>query len=119
MKYNLSIDEILGPGYVVKVDGVPSWFDNLFGRSINEKYIVCRDGLNFICAQKVGSNQVFQLVEKSENGVWCREIKKGELGPEYRAPMVMAEVYRFMDSHYAGLAIEEVCNEILKEVEEK
>lgn len=119
MKYNFSIDEILSSGYVVKVEGIPSWFDKLFGRVVDEKYLVCLDGSNFICVQKVGSNKVLQLFEKSENGVWCREVKKGFFGPEYRASMLMAEVYRFMDSRYTGSTIETICNEILKEVEEK
>lgn len=117
MKYNCSIDEILSSGFVVKVEGVPSWFDKLFGNALDEKYVVCRDERNVICVQKVGSKKVFQLFEKSENGVWCSEIMRGEIGPSYRAPGVLSRVYDFAVSQYASKFIDEITDILLEEIE--
>jgi|GEM_PF-3852344 len=119
MKYDLSLDEVLDSGFVIKVKGVPSWFDKLFNRSVDEKYVICHDGSNFICAQKIGSKEVMRLVEKAEDGIWCSEVKRGELGPEYRAPKLLEDLYWKAASHYAAQTIIEFSNELLEEVKEK
>lgn len=117
MKYNCSIDEFLSSGFVVSVQSFPSWLDKLFRCRVDEKYVVCRDERNVICVQKVGSKQVFQLFEKSENGVWCSEIRRGEVGPSYRAPKVLSEVYNFAASRYASKFIEEISDILFEEIE--
>lgn len=117
MRYNCSIDEVLNSGFVVKVEGVPSWLDKFFGKTLDEKYVVCRDERNVICVQKVGSNKVLQLFEKSENGVWCSEIMRGDVGPSYRAPEVLSRIYDFAASQYASKFIEEISDILLEEIE--
>lgn len=117
MKYNCSIDEVLTSGYVVKVEGVPSWLDNLLGRSLDEKYVVCRDERDIICVQKVGEKKVFQLFDKVGNGVWCREIRRGEVGPSYRASACLAEVYSFAAKQYAANFIDDLEEILLEEIE--
>jgi len=102
MKYNCSIDEVLKYGYVVNVEGVPSLLDKALGRSLKEKYVVCRDERGNICIQKVGENNVFQIFDNADNEVWCREIKRGEVGPTCRAPKSLADVYLFIEKYYSG-----------------